>query len=48
MICVCGSEPLLEASISKFAANRIHCEKFNAVDRSEGAIVEAFDVTFSR
>jgi ferredoxin-NADP reductase len=45
---VCGPEPLLEALISRVPAERLHYERFSAVDRSDDAIVEAFDVTLSR
>jgi ferredoxin-NADP reductase len=45
---VCGPEPLLDALISRVPADRLHYERFSAVDRSEGAIVEAFEVTFAR
>ena len=45
---VCGPEPLLDALISKVPVDRLHFERFSAVDRSENAIVEAFEVTMSR
>lgn len=45
---VCGPEPLLEALILKVPADRLHYERFSAVDRSETAIVEAFEVTLAR
>jgi ferredoxin-NADP reductase len=45
---VCGPEPLLDALISKVPVDRLHYERFSAVDRSENAVVEAFEVTLSR
>jgi ferredoxin-NADP reductase/DMSO/TMAO reductase YedYZ heme-binding membrane subunit len=45
---VCGPEPLLEALTSKVPVDRLHYERFSAVDRSEDAIVEAFEVTLER
>jgi len=45
---VCGPEPLLDALISKVPVERLHFERFSAVDRSDEAIVEAFDVTLAR
>ena len=45
---VCGPEPLLDAMISKVQVDRLHFERFSAVDRSDEAIVEAFEVTLSR
>jgi len=45
---VCGPEPLLDALISKVPADRLHFERFSAVDRSDAAIVEAFEVTLAR
>jgi ferredoxin-NADP reductase len=45
---VCGPEPLLDALISKVPVDRLHYERFSAVDRSDDAIVEAFEVTLSR
>jgi ferredoxin len=34
--------------ISKVPVDRLHFERFSAVDRSENAVVEAFEVTLSR
>jgi ferredoxin-NADP reductase len=45
---VCGPEPLLDALSSKVSVDRLHYERFSAVDRSDDAIVEAFEVTLSR
>ena len=45
---VCGPEPLLDALSSKVPADRLHYERFSAVDRSDDAIVDAFEVTLSR
>jgi ferredoxin len=45
---VCGPEPLLDALISKVPVDHLHYERFSAVDRSDDAIVEAFEVTLSR
>jgi ferredoxin-NADP reductase/DMSO/TMAO reductase YedYZ heme-binding membrane subunit len=45
---VCGPEPLLDAMISKVPVDRLHFERFSVVDRSDEAIVEAFEVTLSR
>jgi len=45
---VCGPEPLLDALISRVPPDRLHYERFSAVDRSEHAVVEAFEVTFAR
>ena len=45
---VCGPEPLLEAMISKVSVDQLHYERFSAVDRSEDAIIEAFEVTLAR
>ncbi|NBO35099.1 MAG: ferredoxin-NADPH reductase [Actinobacteria bacterium] len=41
-------EPLLDALSSKVSVDRLHYERFSAVDRSDDAIVEAFEVTLSR
>ena len=45
---VCGPEPLLDALISKVAVERLHYERFSAVDRSSDFVPVAFEVTFSR
>ena len=45
---VCGPEPLLDAMISRVPVDRLHYERFSAVDRSEDAIIEAFEVTLAR
>lgn len=45
---VCGPEPLLNALISKVPVDRLHFERFSAVDRSDNAVVEAFEVTLER
>lgn len=45
---VCGPEPLLETLISKVPVDRLHYERFSAVDRSEDAMVEAFAVSLAR
>jgi ferredoxin-NADP reductase len=45
---VCGPEPLLDALITRVPVDRLHFERFSAVDRSSDAVVEAFEVTLSR
>jgi ferredoxin-NADP reductase len=45
---VCGPEPLLDALITRVQVDRLHFERFSAVDRSSDAVVEAFEVTLSR
>jgi ferredoxin-NADP reductase len=44
---VCGPEPLLNAMIERVPAERLHFERFSAVDRDSGE-AEAFEVTLSR
>jgi ferredoxin-NADP reductase len=41
-------EPLLDALISKVPVDRLHYERFSAVDRTDDAVIEAFEVTLSR
>ena len=45
---VCGPEPLLDALVSRVPVDRLHFERFSAVDRTEEAVIEAFEVTLSR
>jgi ferredoxin-NADP reductase len=45
---VCGPEPLLDALIELVPADRLHFERFNAIDRAQEATDEAFQVTMSR
>jgi len=45
---VCGPEPLLDALSSKVSVDRLHYERFSAVDRSDDAILDAFEVTLAR
>ena len=44
---VCGPEPLLNAMIQRVPAQRLHFERFSAVDRDAGE-AEQFEVTLSR
>jgi len=44
---VCGPEPLLNALIELVPADRLHFERFSAVDRDAG-VARAFDVTLKR
>jgi ferredoxin-NADP reductase len=44
---VCGPEPLLNAMIQRVPAQRLHFERFSAVDRDAGES-EPFEVTLSR
>ena len=44
----CGPEPLLSALIERVPADRLHFERFVAVDRSEQAVAQEFTVTLQR
>ena len=45
---VCGPEPLLDALIAKVSVDRLHFERFSAVDRSSDLIPEDFEVKLAR
>jgi ferredoxin-NADP reductase/DMSO/TMAO reductase YedYZ heme-binding membrane subunit len=44
----CGPEPLLNALIERVPSDRLHFERFVAVDRSEEAVAREFMVTLQR
>jgi ferredoxin-NADP reductase/DMSO/TMAO reductase YedYZ heme-binding membrane subunit len=44
----CGPEPLLNALIERVPSDRLHFERFVAVDRSEEAVAREFTVTLQR
>ena len=44
---VCGPEPLLNAMVERVPSDRLHFERFSAIDRSSGE-AKAFEVTMSR
>jgi ferredoxin len=44
----CGPEPLLNALIERVPSDRLHFERFVAVDRSEEAVAREFTVSLQR